>query len=110
TGAPTWDSIYYMTFDSSVQTWSTNISTGANGANNNYWDISDSCIGNGTIGTCVNNTYAPPGGSNKCLYITSQSNPYGLPQYAGARYDAGGLCDIFSFCTNTNLAAQSPGI
>jgi len=109
-GIATWDSVYLETFDSTVETWSTNISTGANGNAFNYWDISDSCIGNGAIGTCVDNTYSPPVGANKCLYITAQPNSYGLPQYAGARYDAGGLCGFFSFCTNSNVAAQSPNI
>jgi len=109
-GSTNWDSVYLETFDSTVQTWSTNISTGANGNAFNYWDISDSCIGNEAIGACVDNTYSPASGSNKCLYITAQPNSYGLPQYAGARYDAGGLCAILSFCTNSNVAAQSPNI
>ncbi len=109
-GTTNWDSVYLETFDSTIQTWTTNISTGSNGNANNYWDISDSCVGNGAIGTCVNNTYSPASGANKCLYITAQPNTYGLPQYAGARYDAGGLCSVLSFCTNSNLAAQSPNI
>ena len=92
-----WDTLYLETFDA-TQTWTLNISTGTNGADPNFWTVSDAEGG-----------VAPPGcgtasNGNKTMHITSVFNSSG-----GAAYDAGGLCGFY-FCPQTSAAAESPNI
>lgn len=76
--------------------WTLNVSTGTNGADYNFWTVSDA-EGGVTAGGC-----GIGGNGNKSLHITSVFNPTG-----GASYDAGGLCGIL-FCPETNMRAESP--
>ena len=96
-GGTVWDTLYLETFDA-APAWTLNTSTGANGADPNFWTISDNEGG-----------VAPGGcgaGSNgdATLHVTSVFNPNG-----GAAYDAGGLCGVL-FCPLTNAAAESGNI
>ena len=73
-------------------------STGANGVDNNYWQVNDDESGR-PAGVC-----GSAGQNNKTLHITS------VAQFAsGAAYDAGCLCGIL-YCPLTNIAASSPDI
>jgi gliding motility-associated-like protein len=76
-------------------TWSLNVSTGVNGADNNFWTISDN------EGGVALNACGVAGGGDATLHITSVFNSNG-----GASYDAGGLCGIL-FCPETNRRAES---
>ena len=97
TGGTIWDTLYLETFDG-PQTWALNISTGTNGADPNFWTISDNEGGVAPAGCGVANN------GNATLHVTSVFNPTG-----GAAYDAGGLCG-FLFCPQTNAAAESANI
>ncbi|MCX6197777.1 MAG: T9SS type A sorting domain-containing protein [Bacteroidetes bacterium] len=92
-----WDTLYLETFDA-AQTWTLNISTGTNGADPNFWTISDNEGGVTPSGCGVANN------GNATLHLTSVFNPTG-----GAAYDAGGLCGLL-FCPQTSAAAQSANI
>ena len=92
-----WDTLYLETFDA-AQTWTLNISTGTNGADPNFWTISDNEGGIAPSGCGVANN------GNATLHLTSVFNPTG-----GAAYDAGGLCGVL-FCPLTSAAAQSANI
>ena len=89
--------VYAEDFDgASAANWQLNVATGVNGADPNFWKISDEEGG-----------VLPPGcgvatNGNKTLFVTSVFNPTG-----GAAYDAGGLCGIL-FCPQTNTSAVSP--
>lgn len=91
------DTIYKENFDGTHQ-WTLNIPTGSNGADNNYWVVTDT-EGGMPAGSCRQQY-----NNDKTLYITSVSWPSW-----GAKYDAGGLCGIL-YCPETNMAAQSPNI
>jgi hypothetical protein len=87
--------IYSENFEGS-HSWILNVTTGVNGADNNFFTVSDNEGGVLAPGCGVRiNT-------NKTLHITSVFNPSG-----GAEYDAGGLCGVF-LCTQTNRRAESP--
>jgi gliding motility-associated-like protein len=88
--------LYSQAFDGITHDWTLNISTGVNGADNNFWTVNSNEAGM-PVGTC-----GAGGGPNKTLHITSVFNPNG-----GAAYDAGGLCG-FLFCPETNMRAESP--
>jgi hypothetical protein len=92
-----WDTLYLETFDNSPA-WTLNTSTGTNGADPNFWTISDNEAGvaPGGCGTA--------GNGNATLHVTSVFNPTG-----GAAYDAGGLCGVL-YCPETNTAAESGNI
>lgn len=92
-----WDTLYFETFDA-AQTWTLNISTGTNGADPNFWTISDNEGGVTPSGCGVANN------GNATMHITSVFNPTG-----GAAYDAGGLCGVL-YCPQTSAAAQSANI
>lgn len=92
-----WDTLYLETFDA-AQTWTLNISTGTNGADPNFWTISDNEGGVTPSGCGVANN------GNATMHITSVFNPAG-----GAAYDAGGLCGVL-YCPQTSAAAQSANI
>ncbi len=92
-----WDTLYLETFDA-TQTWTLNISTGTNGADPNFWTISDNEGGVAPSGCGVANN------GNATLHLTSVFNPSG-----GAAYDAGGLCGVL-YCPMTSAAAQSANI
>ncbi len=76
--------------------WTLNVSTGINGADPNFWKVSDA-EGGVAAGGCGVET-----NGNKTLHVTSVFSPN-----AGASYDAGGLCGFF-FCPQTNARAESP--
>ncbi|HHG86476.1 MAG TPA: hypothetical protein ENJ82_17120, partial [Bacteroidetes bacterium] len=87
--------IYFEDFDG-LHNWTLNVSTGTNGADNNFWVVNDNEGG-----------VPPPGcgtaaNGDSTLHITSVANPNG-----GAAYDAGGLCGTL-FCPETNMRAESP--
>jgi hypothetical protein len=87
--------IYSQDFDG-THGWTLNVPTGEQGADPNFWVVSDNEGG-----------VLPPGcavasNSDKTLHITSVFNPSG-----GAAYDAGGLCGIL-FCPQANSRAESP--
>lgn len=76
--------------------WTLNVVTGTQGADPNFWTVSDNEGG-----------VLPPGcgvatNGNKTLHVTSVFNPSG-----GASYDAGGLCG-FLFCPQACSRSQSP--
>ena len=92
-----WDTLYLETFNG-THNWTLNTSTGTNGADPNFWTVSDNEGG-----------VAPPGcgvasNGDATLHITSVFNPTG-----GAAYDAGGLCGVL-YCPQTASAASSPNI
>lgn len=89
------DTVYFQDFQG-THGWTLNVSTGANGADPNFWTVNDN-EGGATPTSCqVSNN------GNKTLHITSEFNPVG-----GAAYDAGGLCGIL-FCPQTSSRAESP--
>ncbi|MEM7040846.1 MAG: SprB repeat-containing protein, partial [Bacteroidota bacterium] len=73
--------IYTETFDSTVTWTNLNVSTGINGADNNFWVINDNEGGVAPPGCGVANN------GDNTLHITSVFCPT-----CGAAYDAGGLC------------------
>ncbi len=95
--ATIWDTIYFEGFQG-THNWVLNTSTGTNGADPNFWTVSDaeSGVAPGGCGTS--------GNGDNTLHITSVFNPTG-----GAAYDAGGACGIL-FCPQTATAASSPNI
>ncbi len=89
---------YTENFASGGTGWTLNVSTGSNGADFNFFTVSDNEGG-----------VLPPGcgvatNGNKTLHVTSVFNPTG-----GASYDAGGLCGLL-FCPLTNQRTESPTI
>lgn len=96
-GGTHWDTVFLETFDN-APAWTLNTSTGTNGADPNFWTISDA-EGGVAPGGC-----GTSGNGDKTMHITSVFNPTG-----GAAYDAGGLCGIL-YCPQTSSAATSPGI
>ena len=89
------DTVYRQDF-SGVHNWTLNVSTGANGADNNFWTVNANEGGVLPPGCGVANN------GNNTLHVTSVFNPTG-----GAAYDAGGLCGLL-FCPLTNRRAESP--
>jgi hypothetical protein len=89
--------IYFEGFEG-THNWTLNVSSGANGADPNFWKVSDAEGGvvAGGCGTFSN--------GNKTLHVTSVFFPDG-----GAAYDAGGLCGLL-FCPQTNARAESPAV
>ncbi|MCH2021909.1 MAG: gliding motility-associated C-terminal domain-containing protein [Saprospiraceae bacterium] len=94
-GSPTNTTLYSEAFDG-IHNWTLNVPSGANGADNNFWQVDNDESGM-PVGSCGNS-----GGTNLSLHITSVFFPGG-----GAAYDAGGLCGIL-FCPLTNMRAESP--
>jgi len=94
-GSQVMSTVYEEAFDG-THNWTLNVSTGVNGADNNFWEV-DSDEAGMPVGQC-----GSAGGTNRSLHITSVFNPAG-----GAAYDAGGLCP-FLFCPETNMRAESP--
>ena len=93
-GGPFWTE----NFNSGGVGWNLNVVTGAEGADPNFFTISDDETG-----------VAPPGcglagGGDPSLHVTSVFFPTG-----GAAYDAGGLCGIL-FCPLTSRRTESPTI
>jgi gliding motility-associated-like protein len=89
--------IYWEDFEGHSP-WTLNVSTGTNGADRNFWKISDAAAGLPS-GTC-----AGPANGDTTLHITSLANPNG-----GAIYQTGGNCGVGP-CPQTNLRAESPFI
>lgn len=96
-GGVQWDTVYFETFDGTLN-WNLNTASGANGADYNYWVVSDAESGMNP-GTCSAGNMG-----NKTLHITSVAQF--LP---GATYDAGGLCGLL-YCPQTSRTAASPPI
>ena len=86
--------LFYDDFDPPAA-WNLNVSTGANGAQNNFWQITDD------EGGVLPNGCGIGGNGNRTLHITSVFCPS-----CGAAYDAGGLCPFI--CPQTNRRAESP--
>ena len=76
--------------------WTLNVVTGTQGADPNFWVVSDNEGGVTPPGCGINVN------GDKTLHVTSVFNPSG-----GAAYDAGGLCG-FLFCPQSNSRAESP--
>lgn len=90
------EAILYSESFEGVHNWTLNVVSGVNGADPNFWTVSDAEGGVAPGGCGVG------GNGNKTLHITSVFNPSG-----GASYDAGGLCGIL-FCPQTSMRAESP--
>lgn len=96
-GAQAQTVLYSETFEG-AHGWTLNVASGVNGADPNFWTVSDNEGG-----------VSPPGcgvavNGNKTLHVTESFNPSG-----GAAYDAGGLCG-FLFCPESNMRAESPSM
>lgn len=93
TGSP--QTVYSQDFEG-THNWTLNVASGTNGADPNFWTVSDNegGVAPGGCGVATN--------GNKTLHITSVFFPT-----AGASYDAGGLCGIL-FCPQTSMRAESP--
>lgn len=94
-GAGAVDTLYRENFNG-THGWALNQASGPNGADNNFWVVSDN-EGGTTVGSC-----GLAGGGDNTLHITSQLFPT-----AGASYNATGFCGLL-FCTQTNMRAESP--
>ena len=92
-----WNTFFFESFDG-PSAWTLNIPSGTNGAQNNFWKISDNEAGV-QPGSC-----AIANNGDSTLHVTGVFNPTG-----GAFYDAGGLCGFYS-CPLTNIAVNSPAI
>ncbi len=98
TSGATITTVYTEDFESGAATWTLNTSTGAEGADPNFWQVDDDEGGVAPTGCGVANN------NDETLHITSVFNPGG-----GASYDAGGLCGLL-FCPQTNRRAESGNI
>ncbi len=87
--------IYSEDFETGGATWSLSNAVGPQGADPNFFTISDN-EGGVAVGGC-----GVAGNGNSTLHITSVFFPAG-----GAAYDAGGLCG-FLFCPETHVRATS---
>jgi hypothetical protein len=87
--------IYSENFEG-IHSWTLNVPSGTNGADPNFFTVSDNEGGVLPLGCELSNN------GNKTLHIASVFNPNG-----GAQYDAGGLCGIL-FCPQTNYRTESP--
>ncbi len=94
-GAQAQSVLYSETFEG-AHNWTLNVSSGANGADPNFWTVSDNEGGVAPSGCGV------AANGNKTLHVTSVFFPSG-----GANYDFGGLCG-FLFCPQTSKRAESP--
>ncbi|WP_430406053.1 gliding motility-associated C-terminal domain-containing protein [Fluviicola sp.] len=90
--------LFFEDFESGATTWTFNVPTGAEGADPNFFTVSDDEGGVAPGGCGV------AGNGDATLHITSVFFPGG-----GAAYDAGGLCGLL-FCPQTNRQAESPAI
>jgi hypothetical protein len=90
--------VLYSEMFEGVHGWTLNVASGVNGADPNFWTVSDNEGG-----------VSPPGcgvaaNGDKTLHVTAVFNPTG-----GAAYDTGGLCG-FLFCPQANMRAESPSM
>ncbi|MCW3085267.1 MAG: hypothetical protein JWP12_2633 [Bacteroidetes bacterium] len=85
-------------------TWTLNVPTGTEGADPNFFTISDNEGGGITPNLGAPTSCGVAGNGNNTLHVTSVFNPSG-----GASYDAGGLCGIL-FCPQTDRRTESPSI
>jgi hypothetical protein len=88
--------VVYMQDFEGAHGWTLNVPTGANGADNNFWQVDADEGGVAPPGCGV------AGNGDETLHVTSVFCPT-----CGAAYDAGGLCGIL-FCPETNMRAESP--
>ena len=84
--------------------WNLNNPTGVEGADPNFFTVSDNEGGGITPDLGAPTSCGVALNGNNTLHLTSVFNPTG-----GAAYDAGGLCG-FLFCPLTNRRAESPTI
>ncbi len=84
--------------------WTFNVSTGVEGADPNFFTVSDNEGGGITPNLGAPTSCGAALNGNNTLHVTSVFNPTG-----GAAYDAGGLCG-FLFCPLTNRRSESPTI
>lgn len=87
--------IYSENFEGN-HSWTLNVPAGSNGADPNFFTVSDNEAGGVPPACELSNN------GNKTLHISSVFNSNG-----GAQYDFGGLCG-FLFCPETNYRAESP--
>ncbi|MBN8697436.1 MAG: hypothetical protein J0L87_12970, partial [Bacteroidetes bacterium] len=95
---------YTENFSTGGAGWSLAVSTGANGADPNFFNVSANEGGGITPNLGAPASCGVANNGNNTMHITSVFNPTG-----GAAYDAGGLCGIL-FCPLTNVRAESPTI
>ena len=90
--------LFFDDFENAAAGWNLNIPQGPEGADPNFFNVSD---GEGGVapGGC-----GIAGNGDATLHITSVFFPTG-----GAAYDAGGLCGLL-FCPQTNRQTESPAI
>lgn len=91
-------------FTSGGSGWNLSVVTGPEGANPNFFNVSDDEGGNITPNMGAPGSCGVAGNGDNTMHVTSVFNPSG-----GASYDAGGLCGIL-FCPQTNRRAESPVI
>ena len=84
--------------------WTFNVSTGVEGADPNFFTVSDNEGGGITPNLGAPTSCGLALNGNNTLHITSVFFPAG-----GAAYDAGGLCGLL-FCPETNRRSESPTI
>jgi len=84
--------------------WTNNVSTGAEGADPNFFTVSDNEGGGITPNLGAPTSCGLASNGNNTLHVTSVFFPTG-----GAAYDAGGLCGLL-FCPETNRRSESPTI
>jgi len=84
--------------------WTFNVSTGAEGADPNFFTVSDNEGGGIAPNLGAPTSCGLASNGNNTLHVTSVFFPTG-----GAAYDAGGLCGLL-FCPETNRRSESPTI
>jgi len=94
----------FWTENFTANTWTLNVPTGLEGVDANFFLVADNEGGGITPDLGAPASCGVAGNANNTLHITSVLFPT-----AGASYDAGGLCPIFS-CPLTNRRAESPVI
>lgn len=90
--------VFYNQDFEGTHNWTLNVTTGTEGADPNFFTVSDNegGVAPGGCGVATN--------GNKTLHVTSV-----FMSSAGASYDAGGLCG-FLYCPQTDRRAESPTI
>lgn len=84
--------------------WNMNVVTGTEGADPNFFTVSDAEGGGITPDMGAPTSCGVPSNGNNTMHVTSVFNPTG-----GAAYDAGGLCGLL-FCPETSRRSESPTI
>lgn len=88
--------IFFDDFETGAPGWNLNVVMAAEGADPNFWQITDD-EGGVAVGGC-----GVAGNGNNTLHVTSVFFPAG-----GAAYDAGGLCG-FLYCPEAHRQCETP--